>query len=109
TASLFTLACSPIGQGSNGAEGDRARVQLAIDTVGARDDGVDGVHLAIVKVTSSAGAAPAIAAAGRCDALGALRDVDAAVDVDLRRAGRTPAGTMELDAGPLGELRLLVR
>jgi hypothetical protein len=108
-ASALTLACSPIGLGTDTSEGDPARARLAIETVGARGDGVDGVHLEIVKVASSAGAAPAIATGASCDAIGDLRDVAAAVDVDLRRAGRTPAGTMELNAGPLGELRLLVR
>ncbi len=110
----LALSCGRIDQqsgDSDGGGGQPSHVTLSFDRAGGRGDQLADVSLDVVRVLAFTGQGP-----GRpgdrapCAAPGALaRDVGFRFDLDLHGQGRTQVGQLDLDAGALGELRLLVR
>jgi hypothetical protein len=109
-----TLSCGPImtnEQDSPPAPSAPAHVTLSFDRVGSRGDGLDRLNLDVSQVLVFLGDTPARPDEGApCRAGGAIpREASFTFDLDLHGQGRTELGRIDLDAGTIGELRLLVR
>jgi hypothetical protein len=88
-----------------------ARVTLTVNRTTARDDSLDRLDLDVARVLVVLGATPATPEDhAPCAAAGAaVHDVAFKLGLDLKNLGPTQLGRVDLDAGTLGEVRLLLR
>jgi hypothetical protein len=102
---------APADGGAPPSSGAPAHVTIAFDRHGGRGDHLDDVALEGAKVLLFLGAAPAQPEDGApCVPAGAIvRDVSFAFALDLHGEGQTVAVRVDLDAGTVGEVRILVR
>jgi hypothetical protein len=127
----LALACGRIESGSSGPSSDQqppasqppsaqpppptqatpSQATISFSRVGSRTDAVHTVTLDVVRVLAIHGATPARPAdRAACAVAGARADaVTQQLALDVRSPGRTPFDRVDVDAGELGELRLLAR